>query len=325
MRRLIANLNFQDFSPLNNASLGRLGEVIPVDPSGQSDVLRQLSSHPFSVLVCGLEISVDGGVYEVMPELRVVATATTGLDHIDLFEAKKRNIHVLSLRDARESMEKVSATAELTWGLVLSITRQIVPASLSTSLGEWDRQRFLGPELQGLTLGVVGYGRIGSMVAGFGHAFGMRVLVHEPFLDNVAKPQGDHEMVPDHVLLRESDVVSIHLRADGDKGAWLNQKRIDFLKRGAFVVNTARGELVDEGALARAVMNGSLSGAAVDVLVNETKSLGTAIDSPLLEAAREGFNVLVTPHIGGRAHLATEISRAALVAVLCEFLAEWTT
>ena len=247
--------------------------------------------------------------------MRFVVTATTGLDHIDLEAARRRGIRVVSLRDCPGAIKDVSATAEHCLGLLLALVRGTVPAAAHVTEGGWDRNRFFGRQLRGKRLGIIGYGRIGALLAGYADALGMEVVAHDRDEAKVAAPASS---LPLEELLRTSEIISIHVTADPGNRHLLDEAAIARMRRGAFVINTARGSLVDEAALATAVTSGQLAGVAVDVLEGEEKHATEA--SPLLAAARAGHNVLITPHIGGATFEAIRQAECAVIDVLASVL-----
>lgn len=228
------------------------------------------------------------------PKLQFIVTATTGLDHIDLRTAQGAGVRVISLRDCPEAIKDISATAEHTIGLLLALLRHTPAAAAHVLAGGWDRDRFWGTQLRGKRCGIIGYGRVGAMVAKYAAAFGMDVVAHDKIPEKVEPPA---HLVGFEELIESSDVVSIHATANSENRHLVDKEVVKRLKRGAVLVNTARGSLVDEAALAEAVSAGNLLGVAIDVLEGEE---GDDLRlSPLLACARVGHNVVITPHIGG--------------------------
>jgi D-3-phosphoglycerate dehydrogenase len=242
------------------------------------------------------------------PKLRYILTATTGLDHIDLDAARRASVRVISLRDCQHAIMDVSATAEHTFGLMLALLRGTPAASAHVLAGGWDRDKFWGSQLKGKCLGIVGHGRIGAMVAAYADAFGMTVVANDIRPERVAAPA---KSVSLDELLGMADVVSLHVTATPENRHVIDLNAIARLRPGAVFINTARGSLVDEATLAEAVEAGRLLGVAVDVLEGEEH--GGTSRSPLLAAAQAGFNVLITPHIGGATREA--IARTEIVLV----------
>lgn len=251
----------------------------------------------FDAWLIGLRNVIDKEVLSRAANLQCIATPTTGTDHIDIQTAQARGITILSLAGEAKLLESITATAEHTWGLLLALVRQIPAAHQSVLAGEWARDRFVGNELLGKALGIVGYGRLGRMVAQYGQAFGMSVLA---FDRTPQQPDPRVEFVGLTEVLGRSDVVSVHLALTRDTEGFLDRGRFGEMKEGALLVNTARGKVLDEAALLDALRTGKLSGAAVDVLSGETGTDPNWLaDSELRVYAETHANLLITPHIGG--------------------------
>jgi len=222
---------------------------------------------------------------------------TTGLDHIDLGRLSERRIGLVSLQGEHGFLRSIPATAELTWALLLAVQRKLVPAALSVRDGQWDRSLFVGRDLRGKTIGILGVGRVGEMVAGFARAFGMRVLGHDL---RERKSEGLH-YVDHETLYHESEILSVHLPLEPRTMNLVGAEALDSLPRGAIVLNTARGGIVDEEALADRLEAGILGGVGLDVLAREHSPERSAHRSAerLIRLARQGLPVLLTPHLGG--------------------------
>lgn len=228
------------------------------------------------------------------PRCRILVTATTGLDHIDVDSCAERGISVMSLRGEHEFLKEVRATAEHTIAMLLALLRRIPEAVDSVRGGIWDRDRFHGRELYGKTAGVAGLGRIGQIVARYYQAFGMRVLAYDPY---ATSPDPGVQLVSTlQELAASCDVLSIHVSYSAATHGLINSAVFERINRGAVLVNTARGQVVDELALLGALRSGLLAGAALDVLDGEPEIDGA---HPLVEYAREHPQLLITPHIGG--------------------------
>jgi D-3-phosphoglycerate dehydrogenase len=266
-------------------------------------------------LIVRLKFQIDEPVFLAAPRLKALVSATTGLDHIDLDCAERRGVKVLSLRGETEFLRSIPATAELTWGLLLALLRNIPSAFRSVQDGHWQRDRFKGHDLAGKRLGVLGLGRIGSMVARYGLAFGMRVMAYD--LHPAKWVDGVRKMESMAALLKESDVLSIHVPLNPQTRHLIGKAELDLLPAGAVLVNTARGDILDEQALLEALESGRLSGAALDVLSNERSEALSG--SPLIEYARRRTNLILTPHIGG----ATYESMAATEVFMAEKLVRY--
>ena len=291
MKVLIAESS--GFSPAALAVVRSAADVIEVDVD-RAGLLAACADA--DVLWVRLRNRIDAEVFDAAPRLKTVVTPTTGLNHIDLEETARRGIQVVSLKGEIAFLKDVRATAELTVGLLLALLRQVPAAAADVRDGNWDRDSFQGRELYGKTVGIVGYGRLGHIVARYLQAFDMRVLVTDPDLDPEDMEPGLTK-VPLAKLLRESEIVSLHVNLCDDTIAFFGRDEFEAMPSGSWFINTARGELVDEQALLDALESGRLAGAALDVLSDE-ESTGLA-GHPLVEYAKTHPQLIITPHIGG--------------------------
>ncbi len=237
---------------------------------------------------------IDSEVMDAAPGLRWIATATTGLNHIDLAAAEERDIQVVSLRGQTDFLTNVRATAELTLALMLALLRRIPEAVEHAQAGLWNRDLFRGLELHRRTVGIVGYGRLGRIVSRYLTALGTRVLAAD--CRAVEVEQGVTLMgLPE--VLQESSLVSLHANLVPENIGFFDRKCFERLRAGSYFVNTSRGELVDEAALLEGLRSKRLAGAALDVTSDEW---GQRRDRHVLvEYAKQYSNLLLTPHIGG--------------------------
>ncbi len=283
----------QGFSPEAAVLLEQLGPVV----WGDLDRPALLAAvAPAEILWIRLRHRIDAEVLAAAPRLTTVVTPTTGLNHIDLEATAQRGIRVLSLRDEKAFLREVRATAEHTLMLMLALLRQAHAAITHVHHGGWDRDLFRGHELHQKTIGVVGYGRLGRIVARYVHAFDAHVLAADPHVmpHDVAP---EVTLVPLEELLPAADIVTLHVNLDPATVGVFGRAQFAAMKRGAWFVNTSRGELVDEVVLLEALQQGHLAGAALDVLGDE-KATGMA-EHPLVAYARRHPNLIITPHIGG--------------------------
>lgn len=311
----ILNVEPRGYSAEARAVLAAQGELVERELS-RAELLAALAD--FDVLIVRLGQRVDRELLEAGPRLLAVVSATTGLDHVDESAARERGVAVLSLRGEVEFLRGVSATAEHAFALLLALERKIVPAAASVAAGRWERDPFRGRELRGRRLGIVGLGRLGRQVARFGLAFGMRVGAQDPYarewLDGVERyPTLD-------ALLAESDVLTLHVPLCEETRGLIGRRELARLPAGAVLVNTSRGEVVDEEALVVALQSGRLAGAALDVVQHE-RSPALRHGGTLLSYAKLHENCLVTPHIGGATHesmAATELFMARKLAAFIQ-------
>ncbi len=252
--------------------------------------------HDADVLWVRLRHRVDDALLRAAPRLAIVATPTTGLTHIDTEALDSRGVRLLCLRGESEFLKDVRGTAEHTICLILALLRHL-PESFEHVLGGgWNRDLFRGGELFGKTVGVVGYGRLGRIVARYLLAFEAKVLASDPAVAPGSAESGV-SLVSFARLLEEADIVTLHVSLTEESRKFFGRSQFEAMKPGAVFINTARGELADEGALLDALHSGRISGAAVDVLTGE--NLAGMGRHPLVEHARINPNLIVTPHLGG--------------------------
>ena len=224
-------------------------------------------------------------VLEAAERLRVIARAGIGLDNVDVEAATRRGVMVVNAPQSN-----VISAAEHTLALLLSQARNIPQAHAALTAGRWERAEWEGVELAGKTIGVIGLGRVGGLVAHRAAAFGMRVIAYDPYVSSDrAKEMGVDVMPTLEALLVQADFVTIHLPRTSETEGLIGEHELSLMKPGARLVNTARGGIVDEDALAKALEGGQLGGAALDVFAVEPTT-----DSPIFGSE----HAVVTPHLG---------------------------
>ncbi|MBR9921794.1 MAG: hydroxyacid dehydrogenase [Bacteroidetes bacterium] len=264
-------------------------------------LLQALAAEEYEALIVSIGIPIDQEVFDAARSLKYIVSPTTGLNHIDMETAHSRRIKVISLKGESDFLANIQSTSELTWGLLLSLIRQIPAAAESVNDGNWHRERFLGMELNGHTLGILGYGRLGRIVAGYGLAFGMKVVVCDTNAAQVENLPDGIQATDLKTLLAESDVLSLHIDYKAENHHFISEEVLQQTKPGLILLNTARGEVVDEAALLKYLKSGHLKGAALDVLEGDSSWEGKVGPHPLIEYSREHKNLLISPHIGGYA------------------------
>ena len=289
----ILNVEPLAFSPEARVILSQLGDVVELTLN-RNELLSHISD--YDILIVRFGHRIDREMIDAASRLKAIVTAATGVDHIDVEYARSKGIEVLSLRGENEFLETVSAAAEHTWALLLALVRRIPQAFNSVRAGRWDRDLFRGRELQGKRLGIIGLGRIGRKVAAYAHAFGMSVAAYDPYADRWVETVERRSTLAE--LSYKSDLISLHVPLSKDTVELVGRKEFVLLPPGALVINTSRGEVLDENALLDCLNSGHIAGAAIDVICHE--SSGTEINhGPLLRYARTHENLLITPHIGG--------------------------
>lgn len=262
----------------------------PVAPHPLSSAQLSAEIGSAEALIVGLD-AVDRAAIASGPKLRVIAKHGVGVDNIDVAAAQELGIVVVNAPGSNSG-----AVADLVLGMMLAMARQLLPAHESLIAGRWDR--FFGPELHGSSLGVVGFGRIGQEVARRAQGFAMDVCAHDPYVPDAVMTDRGVRPVGLEECLTAQRFVSLHLPATADGAALITADRLAAMPEGAYLVNAARGELVDEQAVADALRGGHLAGYAADAFRSEPP-----VDSPLLSAPR----VLLTPHIGAFTDRANQV------------------
>ncbi len=243
-------------------------------------------------LVVRSAVQVDGALLEHAPKLRVVGRAGVGVDNVDLDAATRKGIAVMNTPGGN-----AVAVAEQTIGMMLAMARHLCKADASMHAGKWEKKALQGTELRAKTLGIVGLGRIGMEVARRARAFGMAVVAHDPFVSAAIAKEQDIRLASLDEVYAAADYLTLHVGLTPQTTGMINAESIKKMKKGVRLVNCARGELIDEGALVEALKAGQVGGAGLDVFVQEPLK-----NSPL--AAMD--NVVLTPHVGGSTNEAQE-------------------
>ncbi len=254
--------------------------------------------------------TVDRALIAAAPHLRVIARAGTGVDNVDVEAATERGILVMNAPGANSI-----SVAELTLALLLALSRGIAAADAAMKKGVWDKKRLTGVELRGKTLGIVGLGRIGQEVAARARSFGMDLVAHDPFIAEQVAANLGITLMPLDDLCATADYITLHIPVLVETRHLLNKERLALCKTGVRIVNTARGELIDEAALADAIEAGSVAGAAIDVFEKEPPS------DWRLASMRQ---VVATPHIAASTVEAQELVGTETATAVRDFLRDGT-
>ncbi len=266
------------------------------DPSHDTEAIL----NKIDVLFAPLGYFVNKEKIDLCNNLKVIASNTTGHPHIDVEYARKKGVKVACLKFAQAFLQRITPTAELTWGLIIALTRNIVPAYSFAIEGNWDRRPFgARAMLSSMSIGIVGLGRLGSIVAKYSSVFDMDIYYYDPYVESSDKNLQRCKTLGD--LVATVDIITIHVPHNSETELMFNDKVFKLFKPGAYLVNTARGELIAWDSLLQALRSGALAGAALDVFegefsVNFEKHFKV---HPVLEYAKENDNLLLTPHIGG--------------------------
>ncbi len=261
-------------------------EVVDLTPVPKEELSKHVRD--LDAIIIRSATKVRKEIIDAAKNLKVIGRAGVGLDNVDVVYAKSKGIKVINTPGATSI-----SVAELTIGLILAVMRKIAYADREMRTGAWPKKKCKGIEMYGKTLGIIGIGRIGREVAKRAKAFGMKVIYYDVFklTEEQAKELGVEYRELD-TLIRESDVVSLHVPLLPETKHLINKERIEKMKDGAILVNAARGGIVDEEALYDALKSGKLYGAALDVYESEPVK-----ESKLFELD----NIVLTPHIGAQA------------------------
>ncbi len=224
--------------------------------------------------------------------VRLINTASTGTNHINFPDCKSLGVQVISLTKDYDLIRTLPSTAELAFGLALSLIRKIPQSFDDVKIGNWNYEPFVGRQLAGMTAGIIGYGRLGTCMARYCKSFGMKVLVNDPY-----KNVFDHDQVTKEDLYKNSDLISLHVHVKEDTIDMINDKAISMMEKSPYIVNTSRGEIVNELSISNGIKESNLSGYGTDVLVDEFSE--STKSNQIVNLAKEGYNVVITPHIGG--------------------------
>jgi len=244
------------------------------------------------------------------PKLRAIARAGTGVDNVDVPTASARGIVVMNAPGANSV-----SVAELAMGQVLALARHIPAADAAMKDGKWEKKKFLGEEVRDKVLGLAGLGRIGQEVARRAAGFGMRLIAHDPFISEQVASSLNVQLVSLDDLFAKSDYLSLHMPSTPQTRNMVNADRLAHAKKGIKIVNTARGDLIDEGALADAIERGQVGGAALDVFQKEP-----TVDHRLQKLPQ----VVATPHIAASTREGQELVGVETVTALRDFLKDGT-
>lgn len=307
----ILNIEVEFFGKDLIDTLQKNHEVDSFDVKNNNE-LAQLLKNDYEVLIAKIGIEVDKNVIDQAGSLKYILSPTTGLNHIDIDYCKEKKINIINVANDKNILSNVTSTAELAFGLILNLSRSINHAYDTVKNNQWQRNNFTRLELRNSTLGILGVGRLGQMVAEYAQAFGMRIigcdLRDEPFNKNSYLIRGTF-----NDILQESDIISIHLPYNSKTHKILCKEKLDLCKRECYLVNTARGELIDEDYLIYLLESNKIAGYATDVLWGDSSWSISTGNSKLIDYCKSSNKVLITPHIGGMGKQSIELVREWLI------------
>ncbi len=240
------------------------------------------------------KVKIDNKILKKAKKLKIICTASTGTNHIDIKAAKNLNIKILSLKNEKKIINKISSTAELAFSMLLMSNRNLFAAINSVKKGQWDYTQFIGRQLNNITVGIIGYGRLGRFFGRYCKAFGSRVIAYDPH-----KKINDKKIIQVKridKLLKESDAISFHIHLDDNNYHLINKIWLNKMKKNIILINTSRGEIINEKDLLIFLNKNKKATYIADVISNEQSNKK---DNNLFNLAKKSDQILLSPHIGG--------------------------
>ena len=276
------------------------GRIFLYEESTKDEIRDLLLTHNIDTILC----NPNQQTYKIDKELlkdtdvKLINTCSTGMNHIDVDYCNENDIEIYSLTKDMNLINKLPSTSELAFGLMMSLLRKIPQGQKHVSEYNWDYTQFMGRQIKGLKVGIVGYGRLGRMMYDFCKAFGADVMIYDPYV---------REQLSDSFLLNHwcrsleqlfefSDVVSLHVHVTDETKYMINKDLFGSIKKDCYIINTSRGEIVNENDIVEGLKSGIINGYGTDVIENEFDDL---TKSPIIKAMNSGENIIVTPHVGG--------------------------
>ena len=220
-------------------------------------------------------------------QIKIINTCSTGLNHIDIDYCNKNNIYIWSLTTDYELINDLPSTSELAFGLMLSLLRNIPISFDNVKEGNWNYEPYIGHQVKGLTIGIIGYGRLGKIMKRLFSGWDVEVLLDDPYVDC--------NKVDKEYLIMNSDVIFLHVHVTEETKGMVDEVFLSKMKKNSYLINTSRGELVDEDLIIKSIQDGVLKGYGTDVISDE---FGDQNNSKLVEFSKSQ-NVVITPHVGG--------------------------
>jgi len=282
-------------------------KVDEVSKLSEAELVKKIKGYDALIIRSGTTVTKK--IIDASDNLKVIGRAGVGLDNVDVAAASKKGIVVMNAPTGN-----TISTAEHAFGLMMALSRNIPMANHSVKEGNWDRKKFMGVELYGKVLGVIGLGRIGAEFAKRAQSFEMKVIAYDPFLSKEKAKSLNVEPVELNKLFKESDFITIHTPLTEETRHLIDEKALRMMKKGVRIINAARGGIIDEKALAKGIKSGKVGGAAFDVYETKAKP---PVDSPVVELNE----VVTTPHLGAsteeaQVNVAIDIARCVSDALL---------
>jgi phosphoglycerate dehydrogenase-like enzyme len=300
--------------------LTRIGDVIYIPDPTEEEVLKEMNGvNAIFTNPNKSNVYLGSKIISLFKNLEVICTASTGIVHIDLQAAENSNVKVLSLTKEHETIKKISSTAELAFTLMMSSLRNLPEAIDSVRKGGWNYEKFIGRQLNQLNIGVVGYGRLGKMFSAYCCQFGAKLSVYDPYKTVEDKSINQTNSLEE--LVCQNDIISLHVHVTSETKKMFGRQLLQLAKDDVTIVNTSRGEIVDEDSIVEFLRNNKRARYCTDVLSSEITS---KIESPVLRYFIDDggyYQVIITPHIGGMTKDAQLIAYHRAADMLADFFA----
>lgn len=298
MRQKILHLEKNRYS---NESLNKLKikfDVTYLETNSQDELINFLREDNYFAIFTKLGLEFNQEAIDSQSSLKYLITPTTGLNHIDLNHANAKGVSVISLKGEKELLNSIKSTAEHTWAILLMLIRNLDGAFKDVKNGFWRREPFLASELDGKTIGIIGYGRLGKIIAKYADAFGMKVIAYDTNTKVFLNEDINNSNI--NYLLSESDILTLHIPSNKENYNFMDSVKLNKLKKNVVIINTSRGEVIDEVAFLKFLQENKMASAAIDVLHGDSSwAEFSPKDNELIKYANSNKNLIITPHMGG--------------------------
>lgn len=288
----IAITESENFSKNAIQLLSKIGEVIVFDCDNKKVLIENCSEA--EAIFIRLKFRIDKIIIDSLPKLKFILSATTGTDHIDESYFLEKGGEIICLKGETKFLESIPSTAEHAWGLLLALLKKIPSSFNHVKEGNWNRNLFKGNNLKNKKIAILGMGRVGKQVAHYAECFDMEV----GFYDIVDKDVSYKKFETAAALFQWADIISIHIPLNESNKNYIDKDLIGYTKTGVVLINTSRGGVWDENAIAENLFKNKIYGIAVDVLGDEFDAAKITAN-PLTALAKKGCNIIITPHISG--------------------------
>ena len=270
--------------------LATKGNVVYYETASKLEVKKALLKHQIDTILC----NPNQQTYKIDKELldgtkvTLINTCSTGMNHIDVDYCNDNNIKIYSLTKDMDLINDLPSTSELAFGLMMSLLRKIPQGKNHVSEYNWDYTQFMGRQIKDLNIGIIGYGRLGKMMFNYCKAFGANVYVYDPYVS--------HTFSNLEEIFTKCDVISLHVHVTDETKYMINKDLFGSIKKDCYIINTSRGEIVNENDIVEGLKSKTITGYGTDVIEHEFDLLFL---SPIIKAMNEGENIIITPHVGG--------------------------